>query len=415
MNLIFPKTVQCISIADSQIDAKGAVVIEAETGRVLLEKNKDKQLPMASTTKIMTALVAIENTDNLDEIFATDNRAVGIEGTSIYLKNDEHLSMRQLLLGLMLASGNDASLAIAYRVGGGNLDKFVEMMNNKAQQLNLHNTHFDNPHGLDSKTHYTSAYDLAIITSTAMKSKDFRDIVKTKVAQIPSAKAGENRFLRNKHKLLFYGLDGYEGVKTGFTDNALRCCVTSCHKQNMRLISVVLNCPDMFEVSKQMIEYCYKNYVYQNLLQANQYVDSIAVENGKVDSVKTYTKQAFYYPLKATELERINSKMVMPTKLQAPVKKDSEVGEYKIYLDKDLIFSTKIYTMEDVEQKDYTQKVKDIVENWYWDEDKQVFGKCGCRKQAKVWRIYYCRHGKSKWQSANKFSHWYFRWRCGYG
>ncbi len=365
MNLILPKTVQCILLADDQIEAKGAVVIEAETGRVLLEKNKDKQLPMASTTKIMTALVAIENTSNLDEVFATDNRAVGIEGTSIYLKNDEHLSMRQLLLGLMLASGNDASLAIAYKVGGGDLDKFVDMMNNKAKQLNLHNTHFDNPHGLDSKTHYTSAYDLAVITATAMKSKDFRNIVKTKVAQIPSAKVGENRFLRNKHKLLFSGLDGCEGVKTGFTDNALRCCVTSCYQQNMRLISVVLNCPDMFDVSKQIILHCYKNYVYQNLLEANKYVDSIAVENGKLDSVKTYTKQAFYYPLKASELEQINSKVVMQTKLQAPIKKDSEVGEYKIYLDKDLIFSTKIYTMEDVEQKDYTQKVKDIVENWY--------------------------------------------------
>lgn len=362
--LMTPKTVQCVSLQGAEILAKSAVVIEAESGRVLLEKNKDEKLPMASTTKIMTALVALENTKDLDEIFPTDNRAVGIEGTSIYLKKNEHLSMRHLLLGLMLSSGNDASLAIAYKVGDGDIDNFVELMNKKAEQLNLHNTHFDNPHGLDSKTHYTSAHDLAVITAEAMKNNDFREIVKTKFAQIPHSEPNQSRFLRNKHKLLQSDMNGCEGVKTGFTDNARRCCVTSCKRNNMRLICVVLNCQDMFEESRKMLEQCFENYSYQTILEANKYIDSISVENGAVDSVKTYTKNVFCYPLKATEIDKIQTKTIMANSLTAPITKDQEVGEFKIYFNNNLIFVSKIYTMEDVETKSYTQKIKDIVENW---------------------------------------------------
>lgn len=362
--VILPNKVQSVAQTDIGISAKGAVVIEANSGRVLVEKNKDEQLPMASTTKVMTALVALENTEDLDEVFATDNRAVGIEGTSIYLKKDEHLSMRNLLYGLMLASGNDAALAIAYRVGEGSLDKFVDLMNKKAEELNLHNTHFDNPHGLDSKTHYTSAYDLAVITAKAMENKDFTEIVKTKYAQIPSNIEGQNRFLRNKHKLLQQGMEGCEGVKTGFTDNARRCCVTSVFKNGMRLICVVLNCQNMFEESKMLLDNSFETYTYQSILKPNSYIDSVSVENGKIDSVKAYTKKGFSYPLKDSELNKINTKFSLPERVNAPIEKDTVIGEYKIYFNNDLIFTEKIYTIENVETKDYGQKIKDIIENW---------------------------------------------------
>ena len=362
-NIFTPKAVECFSLESIDLTAKGAVVMESSSKRVLLEKNMDEKLPMASTTKIMTALIALENTEDLDEVFATDNRAVGIEGTSIYLKNDEHLSMRHLLLGLMLSSGNDAALAIAYKVGG-SVENFVELMNKKVSDLGLHNTHFDNPHGLDSVTHYTSAYDLAYITCEAMKNENFREIVKQKFAQIPGNQECPTRFLRNKHKLLQSDMNGCEGVKTGFTDNARRCCVTSCFRNGMRLVAVVLNCQNMFEESHSMLETCYEQYAFQNLLEPNKYITSIMVENGANQTVKTNTKEAFQYPLKVTELDKINSKCVLKDKLIAPVKADEEVGEYKIYFDNNLIFSTKIYTMEDVETKDFGQKLKDIVDNW---------------------------------------------------
>lgn len=351
--------------ADIQSSAVGSVVIEASTGRVLFEKGKDKQLAMASTTKIMTALVAIENTKNLDEVFATDNRAVGIEGTSIYLRRDENLSMRDLLYGLMLASGNDAALAIAYKVGNGDLNNFVDLMNKKVQELGLENTHFDNPHGLDSKTHYTSAYDLAIITAEAMKNDDFKEIVSTKFKQIPSNKEGEYRYLRNKHRLLQNDMNGCEGVKTGFTDNARRCCVTSVLRDNMRLICVVLNCQDMFVESQNLIERCFEKYRFEQILEANSYIDSIAVKNGKFDNVKVCTKDAFYYPLADGELQDIQCKKILPEIIEAPISADTEIGEYKIYLNNDLIFVAKIYTINSVDTKDYGQKLKDILDNWY--------------------------------------------------
>lgn len=359
-----PQNVEFVWADQNFLSAKSAVVLEADSGRVLFEKNKDQRLAMASTTKIMTALVAIENTQNLDEMFNTDNRAVGIEGTSIYLRKNEKLSMRHLLLGLMLASGNDASLAIAYKVGNGNLQTFVDMMNKKAEELGLHNTHFDNPHGLDSATHYTTSHDLAKITAKAMQNNVFAEIVKTKFAQIPSNIEGENRFLRNKHKLLQADYNGCEGVKTGFTDNALRCCVTSVMRGNMRLVCVVLNCPNMFEDSKRLIDNCFEKYAKINLLQANKYIESLPVENCNVESVKTYTKQAFDYPLLASEVDKIQCKVVLPEVIDKPTPKDTEIGEYKIYFDNDLIFCEKIYTMEAVEEKDYTQKLKDIIENW---------------------------------------------------
>lgn len=354
-----------IVFADVDSSALGLVVIEASSNRVLYEKNKDKQLPMASTTKIMTALIAIENTKDLDEVFATDNRAVGIEGTSIYLRKDEHLCMRDLLYGLMLASGNDAALAIAYKVGNGDLQSFVDLMNDKCKQLGLTNTHFDNPHGLDSKTHYTSAYDLAVITAKAMENKDFREVVSTKFKQIPSNKENQFRYLRNKHRLLQADLNGCEGVKTGFTDNARRCCVTSVLRNKMRLICVVLNCQDMFIESEKFIEHCFDKYKYKTILEANKYIDSISVENGKFPSVKVCTKDEFWYPLLEDELQYIQCKTILPESLQAPVDAGQEVGEYKIYLNNDLLFVAKIYTIDSVDTKDYGQKLKDILDNWY--------------------------------------------------
>lgn len=346
--------------------AKSMVVIEAVSKRVLLEKNMNEQLPMASTTKIMTALVAIENCKNLDEQFAVDNRAVGIEGTSIYLRKDERLTMRELLYGLLLASGNDAAMAIAYRVGDGQLEKFIDMMNKKAENLGLNNTHFTNPHGLDNKEHYTSAYDLAIISAKAMESKDFREIVKTEIKQLSSPKDAGNRFVRNKHKLL-NKFNGCDGIKTGYTDNARRCCVTSVIRNDFRVICVVLNCNDMFLESQKCIENCYDNYEYVQLVEPYKYIDSVNVNDGTVEKVKLFVKGGYRYPLKEEEKTTIKIETDFKDLLEAPVEKNVKVGDLKVYLNNELIFSENIYTIENVEQKGIADKVRDIIERWYYD------------------------------------------------
>lgn len=345
---------------------KSSVVIESSTNRVLSENNSHSELAMASTTKIMTALITLENCPNLDEIVDIDDRAVGIEGTSIYLRKGEKLSVLELLYGLILPSGNDASLALAYYVGKGNLDDFVNKMNEKVSQLNLKNTHFDNPHGLDSKTHYTSAYDLAIITSEAMKNETFRKIVSTKNIQITGNKEVGNRFLRNKQRLL-KTLDGCNGVKSGFTDNAGRCLVTSCKRDDMEVICVVLNCPNMFEESARLINEAYSNYKMVSVLEPYNYITNIPVIEGEPESVKVYSMKGFKYPLKEEELSNIYIERELPESLDAPLEKEEIVGKIKIFYEKDLIFFENIYTMDSVRSLDIKDKVKDIIDKWFYE------------------------------------------------
>lgn len=363
LSVFVPKKIVPVN-AQEVCSAKSMCVIEQTSKRVLAEKNKDEKLPMASTTKVMTALVALENCNNLDESFKVDNRAVGIEGTSIYLRKDEILSMRELLYGLMLNSGNDAGMAIAYRIGNGNMENFVKLMNRKATELGLTNTHFDNPHGLDSKTHYTTSYDLAIITASAMENADFREIVKTDVKEISAPKEMGHRFVRNKHKLL-KTMDGCEGVKTGFTDNARRCCVTSCVRNGMRLICVVLNCNDMFEESQKCLEKCFDDYSLVQLIEPYKYVGKTKVLNSTKTEVELYIKNAFSYPLTQDEKKDINIDVDYEQSLDAPKQKDAEVGMVTIKFKGDVIHSQKICTIEEIKEKNISDKVKDIIDQWY--------------------------------------------------
>lgn len=342
--------------------AKSMVVIEADSKRVLNDKNKDERLAMASTTKIMTALVTCKNVKDFDEVVAINDNAVGIEGTSMYLKKGEKLTIKELLYGLMLPSGNDAAMALAYYVGGSE-ERFVEMMNEQAKELNLQNTHFANPHGLDADGHYTSAYDLAIITAEALKNDTFKEIVSTKNIRVTGSKENEPRFLSNKNKLL-KTLDGCTGVKTGFTDNAGRCFVCSCTRDGMTLISVVLNCGPMFEESAKLLNTCFEKYKMREILEPYAQGENIKVSNGESDFVQTVTKHGFTYPLTDEEFNNIKIVRNQPEILDAPVVKEQKIGEIEIYLDKNLLFKENIYTMENVKSTKYLDKIWEIVDEW---------------------------------------------------
>lgn len=351
-----------IQVLAESTSAKAMVVIEAKTGRVLCEKNKDERLAMASTTKIMTALITCNNTDNFDEVVEVNDNAVGIEGTSMYLRKGEKLTVKELLYGLMLPSGNDAAVALAYHIGGSE-EKFVEMMNKEAEKLGLKNTHFANPHGLDEDGHYTSAYDLAIITAEAMKNDTFREVSRTKNITVSGSKINEPRFLHNKNKLL-KTLDGCNGVKTGFTDNARRCFVCSCERNGMTLISVVLNCGPMFEESAVLMNSAFEKYKMREILPAYAQGEKILVLNGEKSEIQTGTKKGFSYPLTDEEYRNINIVRNQPEAIEAPIEKETEIGEVEIYLNKDLIFKEKIYTMESVKSTKYLDKIWEIVDEW---------------------------------------------------
>ena len=345
----------------TEISASSAVVIDADTKAVLYEKNAYCSRSMASTTKIMTAITAIENCKDLDEKFEISPKAVGVPGTSLYLRKGDVYSTRDLLYALMLISGNDASVAIAEHVAG-STSEFVTKMNELAKKIGATKSHFANTHGLDADGHYTTAYDLALITSYALENETFREIVGTKNIKITNG-AGEDRYLKNKNKLLFT-MDGCIGVKTGYTDDAGRCLVSAIEKNGLRLVCVVLNCRPMFEESAQLLQTCSEEYKMYDLTEFYDFDRIIEVQNGRKNTAKIGTKQHFVYPLTKNEVERLEFVYTYPKVVDAPLDKNVEIGKVEIFLDNDLLFCEKIFTIEDIKPKSLLQRMKDFFNNW---------------------------------------------------
>ncbi|MBR4271013.1 MAG: D-alanyl-D-alanine carboxypeptidase [Clostridia bacterium] len=345
----------------SASSASSAYVYEVNSGRVFLEKNATVERAMASTTKIATAITAIENCEDLDSKFAIDNRAVGIEGSSIYLRANETMSMRDLLYGLMLRSGNDCACVIAYHISG-SIDEFAALMNGLVDKLQLKHTHFTNPHGLDAQSHYTSAQDLALITGYALSNPVFSEIVSTKNIKI-SDDSGEVRYMANKNRLL-NSLEGCIGVKTGYTTRAGRCLVSAVERDGLKLVAVVLNCGPMFEESSAILNEICSKYKMTEVLSPWQYIDDIPLLNGETDFVQAFSKKGFYLPLSEEECGLVSLEVDIPPRLIAPIANETEIGEVKIYYEKHLIFSEKIYTLREVDSKLIKDKVKQILDHW---------------------------------------------------
>lgn len=282
-------------VQNFQTTAKGCIVMERNSGRVLFEHNADERLPMASTTKIVTALTVINN-GNLDEVVAIPREACGIEGSSVYLREGEKLTVRQLLYGLMLRSGNDCATALALHVGG-SVEKFAQMMNETARSLGCCDCNFVNPHGLHDENHYTSARNLAIITCKALQNDDFAQIVSTKAVKIPNDGYDYPRVLSNKNKLL-YNFDDADGVKTGYTKKAGRCFVGSATRNGMQVVVVLLNCGPMFEETSQMLNVAFANYHNVCILPKNKLCGVVYKRN---KPVYYYCEQSFSYPILQSE------------------------------------------------------------------------------------------------------------------
>ncbi|MDY2695622.1 MAG: D-alanyl-D-alanine carboxypeptidase family protein [Eubacteriales bacterium] len=346
--------------ADSHF--KAMCVIECDSARKLYKKDETLKLPMASTTKIVTALTVLNNCSDLDREFEVDNRAIGIPGTSIYLKQGEIMTVRELLYGMMLPSGNDAAMALAYHISA-DIPSFCKLMKQTVEKCGAYNSSFDNPHGLDSISHYTTAYDLALITAKALENETFKEIVTTKATRIRGSSEGTYRYLKNKNRLL-NTLNGCIGVKTGFTNDAGRCLVSACERDGFRTVCVVLNCGPMFEESESYLNMAYKEYEKVTLLPSYKIIRQISVEQGKKDFVKTFSKKGFTYPLTKDELSRIIIKYDLPNSLNAPVLKDEIIGNVEIYLDNCLLFSEKIYTMDNVKKVGVWSSIQDLLSDW---------------------------------------------------
>lgn len=359
--LIFSYNVSAVRAVEISVSAKSAVVMEASTGRVLYQKNAFEKMPMASTTKIMTALVAIEN-GNLSDMVTVSANASGVEGSSIWLSPGETMTLSDLLFGLMLASGNDAAIAIAEHIGG-DVETFVGMMNDKAREIGAYNTHFVNPNGLPADNHYTTAYDLALMSAYAMQNKTFREIVKTQYKTLPWEGHEWDRVVKNKNKIL-WNYEGGNGIKTGFTKEAGRCLAAAAEREGMQLVSVVLCAPDMFNDCMALMDYGFENYDNSLVVKAGEKIGEIAVRDGMEKSFPVYTEKDVYFPLTQEEATNLKKRVYIEETLTAPVKKGQQVGRIDLWLGEDRIQSVALSAPYDIGENSYSFNLSKLLGLW---------------------------------------------------
>ena len=324
--LLFPSPVFALSNS-----CNNCIVMDMDSGRVLYESNKDKKMLIASTTKIMTAVIAIEN-KNLDSIVTIGGEVLKMYGTNIYIEPGEKISLRDLLYGLLLRSGNDAAVSIANYVSS-NEEKFVELMNKKAKRLGMNNTVFNNPHGLDDETqNYSTPYDMAILMKYANSLMDFVEISGTKKWTATTNKKTYVWYNRNK---LLFNYKYLTGGKTGYTPKAGKSLVSTASKNNLNLIFVTLDNNNHYEVQKDIYEYLFNNYKKVLLIDKN----NITFNNSKYNDL--YINYSFSYPLKPDEEKDIQ--IIVDYYNVKKASNNSIVGEIYVKLKNEEIFRENIY------------------------------------------------------------------------
>lgn len=360
-------------IKSPDTNSRACVVIDRNTNTILYGKNEKQKRKMASTTKIMTATVIIENF-NLNDTIEVSKKAAGTGGSRLGLKSGDKITINDLLYGLMLRSGNDAAVALA-EYAGGSIKGFAELMNKKASELGLANTHFETPHGLDSDEHYTTAYELAILSNYALNNPTFAQIVGTKNYTITIN--GYPKQLNNTNELLG-NLNGVYGVKTGFTNGANRCLVTACKRNDIDIICVVLGADtknfrtldsiklinyvfDNFESVniKDLIDNNFKNWKKENL-------NKIIINKGSsqnIDLKLEYIDKAII-PIRKDLIDSIKITINCPLYFEAPLKSDSSIGNVNISISGYLDFNYKVMNMHEVKHKTWNMYLYDFFKNY---------------------------------------------------
>lgn len=327
------------------VSAQKAILLDANTGRVLYEKDADSRSLIASTTKIMTALLICEHCNVLDRM-RIPKEAVGIEGSSMYLREGEILSLQELLYGLMLRSGNDAAVALAIHCAG-TVENFAAMMNDKARQLGLNGTHFENPHGLDSPSHYSTARDLAVLSAYAMNNPIFYRTVSSK-----SVRVGE-RTMQNHNKLL-WRVEGADGIKTGYTKAAGRILVSSATRDGRRLICVTINDGNDWADHTTLLEKGFSGYQIRQVVKAGERVANVTVFSGESGEVALLAAEDFSFPFASQEEPRIV--LSGPGFVYAPVIKGKTAGYAYVCIGDAVVGKVKLVYAQTVERTAQTAK-----------------------------------------------------------
>ena len=354
--LLFPAVARGEEVGTS---AKACVVTDLRTGRVLLAHNADAPLPMASTTKIMTALLALENAA-LDEPVTCGRNAFGVPGTSIYLSLGETLPMGEMLHGLMLASGNDAAVAIAEHVGG-NVETFCRMMTDRAASLGCTDTVFLTPHGLPCEGHHTTASDLAKIARAAMQEPVFREIVSMQRAKIPWEGHDYDRVLNNKNKLLST-YEGALGVKTGYTRAAGRCLVSAAERDGMAILCVVLNCADWFNESARLMDIAFARWDAVTLLVQGEALRQIPVNGGDAESVAAVLAADLTGLVPEGTLPQVE--IDLPEVLESPVAAGQRLGVVRMVAGGEVVAEAELVAARDVAKDDFQAWMQRLWGQW---------------------------------------------------
>lgn len=338
------------------IVGEAAIVMDVKTGTIIYEKNAHKILEPASTTKIMTGILALEKGDTSD-IVITDEEAFLADGSSIYLKEGESLTLEQMLYGMLLNSGNDAAVAIAKHIAG-DIPTFTDMMNKKASEIGAKNTHFANPNGLPDKKHFTTAYDLALISRYAMRNlPEFRKIVSTKTHIIPWQGEEWDRQLINHNKLL-WNYEGANGIKTGYTSSAGQTLVASAARGNQELIAVVLKSVgrNVRSDAKNLLDYGFENFKSVDMIEKHKYIKTVDVKYG--NQLKIITSDGFTAVLPKNSNLPITKKIKLKPNIVAPIKKGEVIGRIDFIQKDKKLGSVNLIATNDVKRKIYT--------NWWF-------------------------------------------------
>lgn len=360
-------------INNPELNARIALIYDRASGRIIYEKNGNKQTPMASTTKILTAIVTLENAD-LKETVTIESKAAGIGGSRLGLKKNDKITVNDLLYGLMLRSGNDAAVALAIHVGG-SIEGFADMMNKKAEELGLTNSHFVVPHGLDNEGHYTTAYELAKMADYALNIPKFKEIVSNKSATIYIN--GYPKAINNTNKLLG-SVSGVYGVKTGFTNDAGRCLVSSCKRGELDIITVIIGADTNNQRTadtKELIEYAFNNFsllnigeIIQNKFEQWKKINGgrIYVNKGLENGVKLYLEEPknSVMAVRKDSIDKIDIEVNSLFYMEAPVTKDQVIGNLRVIINGEEIEVLEIRAIREVKKKeieDYLQEFLNVL------------------------------------------------------
>lgn len=353
------------------LDSRIALIYDRASGRILYEKNGNKQTPMASTTKIMTAIVVLENA-NLTDVVTISSKAAGIGGSRLGLKKNDKITVNDLLYGLMLRSGNDAAIALAIHVGG-SVEGFAEMMNNKAKELGLVNSHFVVPHGLDNDGHYTTAYELAKIADYALNIDKFKEIVSTRNTTIYIN--GYAKAINNTNQLLG-SVSGVYGVKTGFTNGAGRCLVTACKRDDLDVITVIIGANTTKQRTSdtiKLIQYAYNNFEIVNIKEIinNKFEQWREINEGRIYVNKGIKNQLELYleemefetmAVEKENVDKIDIEVNSIFYLEAPVAKHQIIGNLQVIVNNEKIDILNIYAIEEIRKKEMKDYLLEFLE-----------------------------------------------------